>query len=70
MKQERLILETNAVKLFITSKSRVRLEQAGDQWEFELIEDAIEFIGIHPEWFDSSVYNEFFDALMRRRLEP
>jgi hypothetical protein len=70
MKQERLLFETNAVKLFITAQSRVRLEYAERQWEFELIEDAIEFIGLHPEIFDSGVYNEFFDTLMRPRLEP
>jgi hypothetical protein len=70
MKQERLILETSAVKLFITAQSRVRLEYGSDQWEFELIEDAIEFIGLHPKIFDSRVYNEFFDMLMRQRPEP
>ncbi len=69
LKQERLLLETNALKIFITAQSRVRLEHGDDRWEFELLEDAIDFVGIHPELFDSSAYDEFFAVLMNR-TEP
>jgi hypothetical protein len=66
MKQERLLLETSALKLFITNQSKVRLEHRAGQQEFELIEEAIEFVGIHPELFSSEEYTEFFAVLNSR----
>jgi hypothetical protein len=66
MKQERLFLQTSALKLFITNHSKVRLEFYTGQQEFELIEEAIEFVSIHPELFSSKEYGEFFALLQSR----
>lgn len=66
MKQERLLLETSALQLWITRQSKVRLIHAGQQQEFELIEDAIEYISIRPELFSSAEYDEFFAVLQRK----
>jgi hypothetical protein len=71
MTESRLVLETSDLRLWILAPStarinRVRLEHRDQHWDFELLEDAIEFIGLHPELFDSKVYNNFFDALMNK----
>jgi hypothetical protein len=63
MKQEYLLHQTSALKLFITNQSKVRLEYCAGQQEFELIEEAIEFVTIHPELFSSAEYDEFFAVL-------
>ncbi len=67
IKQDRLILETNALKLFITAQSRVRLEWESNKLEFVTIEDAWAFIETNPNMFDSSVYNDFMATLERKR---
>jgi hypothetical protein len=63
MKQEYLLHQTSALKLFITNQSKVRLEYRAGQQEFELIEEAIEFVTIYPELFSSAEYDEFFAVL-------
>jgi hypothetical protein len=66
VKQEYLLLETSALKLFVTKQSRIRLEHRAGQSEFELIEEAIEFVSIHPGLFSSKEYTEFFAVLNNR----
>jgi hypothetical protein len=71
MKQERLALETSAMKLFVVTPSEnttdaadsFRLEYENGQQEFASVQQCIIFIVTHPEIFSSDDYDEFLEAI-------
>jgi hypothetical protein len=71
MNQERLFIETSAMKLFVVAPAEnttdaaesFRLEYEGGQQEFASIQQCVIFIVTHPEIFSSDDYDEFLVAI-------